>query len=96
MLTKNKNVLDWIEEMKELTKPDQIVWIDGSDEQLDALRAQSVSSGELELSLIHIWIDYILKAPLNESLDLSDGFHVLCKIKTLALEMIDYIKKEPV
>lgn len=48
MLTKNKNVLGWIEEMKELTKPDQIVWIDGSDEQLDALRAQSVSTGELE------------------------------------------------
>lgn len=48
MLTKNQNVLDWIEEMKALTKPDQIVWIDGSDEQLDALRAQSVSTGELE------------------------------------------------
>ena len=37
-LTKNPNVLKWVDEMVALTKPDNVVWIDGSDEQLLALR----------------------------------------------------------
>ncbi len=36
-LTKNPNVLKWVDEMVALTKPDKAVWIDGSKEQLDAL-----------------------------------------------------------
>ncbi len=46
-LTSNLNVLEWVEEMQALTKPDKIVWIDGSKEQLDALRQESVANGEL-------------------------------------------------
>ena len=38
-LTKNPNVLKWVEEMTALTKPDKVVWIDGSKEQIDALKA---------------------------------------------------------
>lgn len=34
-LTKNPNVLKWVDEMVALTKPDKVVWIDGSKEQLD-------------------------------------------------------------
>ena len=36
-LTKNPNVNNWVEEMVKLTKPDSVVWIDGSKEQLDKL-----------------------------------------------------------
>ena len=36
-LTKNPNVNKWVDEMIALTKPDKVVWIDGSKEQLDAL-----------------------------------------------------------
>ncbi len=46
-MTDNKFVLSWLEEMKALCKPSNVVWIDGSDEQLDALRAEAVSSGEI-------------------------------------------------
>ena len=46
-MTKNKYVLDWINEMAEMTKPDKIVWIDGSEEQADALRAEACSTGEM-------------------------------------------------
>ena len=46
-MTNNKKVLDWLEEMKSLTKPDKIVWIDGSEAQLEALREEAVSTGEL-------------------------------------------------
>ena len=47
-MTNNKNVLNWIEEMKALVKPDKVVWIDGSEEQLKELRDLSISIGEME------------------------------------------------
>jgi phosphoenolpyruvate carboxykinase (GTP) len=47
VLTNNKNVLAWVDEMVALTKPDKVVWIDGSDEQLSALREEAISTGEL-------------------------------------------------
>ena len=46
-MTTNKSVLAWIDEMKELVQPDKLVWIDGSDEQLEALRAEACSTGEM-------------------------------------------------
>jgi len=46
-LTKNPNVNAWVEEMIALTKPDNVVWIDGSDEQLEALRNEALSTGEM-------------------------------------------------
>ena len=48
MLTNNKNVLSWVDEMVALCKPDKVVWIDGSEEQLNALRDEAVSTGEME------------------------------------------------
>ncbi len=45
--TNNKFVLDWIREMAEMTQPDNIVWIDGSEEQAEALRAEACSTGEM-------------------------------------------------
>ncbi len=46
-LTQNQSVLSWIEEKADLVKPDKIVWIDGSEEQIEALRAEACSTGEL-------------------------------------------------
>lgn len=48
MLTNNKNVLNWVDEMVKLCQPDQVVWIDGSEEQLEALRKEAMSTGEME------------------------------------------------
>jgi phosphoenolpyruvate carboxykinase (GTP) len=42
-LTNNPNVNKWVEEMIALTKPDKVVWIDGSKEQLDALTKEVTS-----------------------------------------------------
>ena len=47
MNTNNRFVLDWIDEMQALTQPDKIVWIDGSEAQAEALRAEACSTGEL-------------------------------------------------
>ena len=46
-MTENKTVLAWLEEMKAMCQPDNVVWIDGSEEQLEALRAEAVETGEL-------------------------------------------------
>ena len=46
-MTNNKNVLNWVDEMVALCKPDKVVWIDGSKEQLEEIRALSVSTGEM-------------------------------------------------
>ena len=45
--TNNRYILTWIEEMAAMTRPDNIVWIDGSDEQTDTLRAEACSTGEM-------------------------------------------------
>ena len=47
-MTNNKNVLNWIEEMKALVEPDKVVWIDGSEAQLKDLRDQALATGEME------------------------------------------------
>ena len=41
--TNNKFVIDWINEMAAMTQPDQIVWIDGSEEQANELRKQAMA-----------------------------------------------------
>ena len=46
-MTTNKSVLSWIEEKVALVKPDNIVWIDGSKEQIEDLRAQACATGEM-------------------------------------------------
>ncbi len=46
-MTNNKYINQWIDEMAALTTPDSIVWFDGSEEQIAALREQACSTGEL-------------------------------------------------
>ena len=46
-MTNNLHVTNWIKEMADMTKPDRIVWIDGSEEQAEVLRAEACSTGEL-------------------------------------------------
>ena len=46
-MTKNVKLLSWVDEMAALTKPENIMWIDGSHEQLEALRKEALATGEL-------------------------------------------------
>ncbi len=46
-MTNNKAVLTWLDEMTALTTPAEIVWIDGSEEQLEALREEACATGEM-------------------------------------------------
>jgi phosphoenolpyruvate carboxykinase (GTP) len=38
---------EWVEDMARLCEPDQIVWIDGSEEEKECLTREAVSTGEL-------------------------------------------------
>ena len=46
-LTSNKSLLAWLDEKVELLKPSNILWIDGSKEQIDALKKEAVETGEM-------------------------------------------------
>ena len=43
--TKNAKLLAWVEEIATLTKPDRVVWADGSQEEWDRLTAELVEAG---------------------------------------------------
>ena len=44
-LSENEHLLTWVKQMAELTQPDAIHWVDGSQEEYDALCAQMVERG---------------------------------------------------
>src|SRR5215813_2191694 len=44
-LSKNTHLLNWVEKMAALTKPDSIHWVDGSEAEDEALKAQMVAAG---------------------------------------------------
>lgn len=46
-MTTNKKVLQFVDEAVALAKPDNVVWIDGSEAQLEALRKEAIASGEM-------------------------------------------------
>lgn len=46
-MTTNKYILSWIEDMKKIVKPDAVVWIDGSEQQLEQLRKEACEKGQI-------------------------------------------------
>lgn len=48
-MTRHKEALKWVDEMAAMCKPDEIVWIEGSDAEKDRLTEQALSTGELHL-----------------------------------------------
>ena len=44
-LTANKVLLDWVEEVAGLCRPETVHWCDGSDEEYDSLCRRLVHSG---------------------------------------------------
>jgi len=46
-MTENKHVLDFVNKYKNLFKPDNVVWIDGSKQQHKELMSESIATGEV-------------------------------------------------
>ena len=81
-LTTNKAVLSWIDEMTALVKPDAVVWIDGSEEQLEQLRAEAVSTGEMvKLNQELLPGCYYHRSAINDVARVEDRTFICCKNK---------------
>jgi phosphoenolpyruvate carboxykinase (GTP) len=48
-VNQHRKLQEWIEEMAQMCQPDRIVWIDGSEEEKEALSQEAFSTGELSL-----------------------------------------------
>ena len=46
-MTKNKKVLEYVESVEKLCNPDNVVWIDGSEELYNKLTEEALATGEL-------------------------------------------------
>ncbi|MDE7244317.1 MAG: phosphoenolpyruvate carboxykinase (GTP) [Oscillospiraceae bacterium] len=81
-LTKNKVVLDWIDKMAKITQPDKIVWIDGSQEQIEALRAEACATGEMEkLNPEKLPDCYLHRTAVNDVARVEDRTFICCRKK---------------
>ena len=81
-MTDNKMVLDFVEEMRAMACPDKIVWIDGSKAQLDALRVEACSSGEIiELNKDILPGCYYHRSALDDVARVEDRTFVCSKSK---------------
>ena len=54
-LSTNVHLLNWVEKMAALTKPDAIHWVDGSVEEDETLKAQMVASGTFTKLNEELW-----------------------------------------
>jgi phosphoenolpyruvate carboxykinase (GTP) len=46
-LTSNRHLLDWVSQMSQMCQPDNVVWLDGSEEEKNRLTEYAVSKGIL-------------------------------------------------
>ncbi len=84
-MTDNKMALQWIEEMKAMLNPDKVVWIDGSKEQLEALRAQAVEDGTLiKLDQEKLPGCYLHRTAPNDVARVEDRTFICAKTKEAA------------
>jgi phosphoenolpyruvate carboxykinase (GTP) len=54
-LARNAHLLRWVEKMRDLTQPAAVHWVDGSQEEYDALCAQMVQAGTLTKLNDQLW-----------------------------------------
>ncbi len=81
-LTNNKKVLAFVEESAKLAQPDSIVWIDGSEAQLAALREEAVKTGEMiKLNQEKLPGCYYHRTAQNDVARVEDRTFICCRNK---------------
>ena len=48
-MNQHRKLQEWVEEMARMCGPDQIVWIDGSEEEKERLTQEAAATGEVIL-----------------------------------------------
>ena len=82
VLTTNQAVLDWVDKMAAMTKPDHIIWIDGSEEQLDMLRAAACATGEMiQLNQEKLPGCYLHRTVVNDVARVENRTYICCHEK---------------
>ena len=81
-LTKNQKVLNFVAESAKLAQPDKIVWIDGSANQIKALKEEAVTSGELIKLNENLLPDcYLHRTKVNDVARVEDRTFICTKNK---------------
>lgn len=79
-MTNNSHLYRWLEESIELTKPGNVVWIDGSEAQLNELRSEALKTGELiELNQDKLPGCYLHRSDPNDVARVEDRTFICCK-----------------
>ncbi len=80
--TKNQKILDFVNESAELAQPDKIIWIDGSQDQINQLREEAVVSGELiKLNQSLLPDCYLHRTKVNDVARVEDRTFICTKNK---------------
>ena len=81
-MTQNESVIKWIEYIKGIVKPDNVVWIDGSEKQLEALREEACSKKEIfKLNQEKHPGCYLRRSALNDVARAEDRTFICTKTK---------------
>ena len=81
-MTKNKEVLAFVERCADLAQPDNIVWIDGSAGQINELKDKAVKSGELIKLNENLLPDcYLHRTKVNDVARVEDRTFICTKNK---------------
>ncbi len=84
-MIKNKSVNAWIDEMKALVQPDNVVVIDGSEAQYEALRAEACQTGEMiKLNEEKLPGCYLHRTAVNDVARVEDRTFICAKTKEAA------------
>ena len=79
-MTTNKSVLTWLDEMQALLNPDKVVWVDGTEAQLEQFRAEACASGEmLKLNEEKLPGCYLHRTAVNDVARVEDRTFICCK-----------------
>lgn len=79
-MSNNSHILGWIAEVSAVTRPEKTVWIDGTVQQLDALRRQAVTEGILqELNREKLPGCYLHRTDPNDVARVEDRTLICCE-----------------